>query len=1238
MGHRNPVPSRALHIAALAALVAFCVAIALPIVVLTVYGHGRTGFTFDGRTVLSVAPGSPAAIAGLRRGDHLPADVSLYDKMRIVRPLQPRGERLTFDVERSGRTVAIVLQTAPKNLEPIGGILILTRLLGYLAIVGVGALLVVSRPGRMSWGFALYSCAVLGPNGLTDAVAFMLWPDAALVAVPALEVLQNVGFYGLLVFAVRFPTNADPTGWRRKVDRLAPFAAALSAILALNQFFGFVFDYSVAWYGWLYTWEPIVVSLGALAILVANARAATNADVRRRLWWVIAGLGAGFVAYSFNIALNDSGHQAAARVFANLQVVVAVAIAYGALRREVIDVRVVLDRALTYSVTTAAAVGVFAFAYWLVGRALAASQAALAVQILAALLIGAGLHRLHRIVDRNIGTLVFAHVRRTEERLARIARALDECENSVALGAFLLDESAAAVDSNAAILYERRGDGTYACVRALGSVDGDRAVAPPAALVTHAAALRSTAPFGYEGRLVLPVCVGSALFGLVVYEDRDDGAELDERERSALAAVGEAAGRAFVRLRARDFELAVLTDLVEAAIDVPVDRLNDYVVDRIAALLPERDRSLLIACASLPSVDANDLRSVLGIEGLDGMLDRLHYPGRLLRVDVRGIVTCDDRVARRLRRQFPDAVAAVVRRFAHAYLDRSDFVQAAALYRSLHDHDAAAAALEPSARAQLRDDALFADAELTKAVAELPPAAVASYPALAWLAALASDADAGFLDRLCAIHARLAVDDELRPVFAGIVSVVGAATADSPVAHRHLPGAMASLARCARALLLARDGRPGEAAEALLTARGPDAPVPELDWFVQAEIATASGEFERGRVLAAAIAERGNVPAALRQLAAAMASWCAWLGGDDEAMRGRVPVDAVRAALFRACDSADYGIARGAARSAADAAAAAGARLEHVLATLALAALEAPLVREHARRAFEAADGGAVTALGAAVRAFVSGADELAFLAPFAARARRPRTSPAAPLAVYVCAGIAVRGTAEIALSDRELAVLMALARAPRVMSSAELTDAIWPDLDETQASKALQTAVYRLRLKLHEADVVANTAHGYRLRDGTYVDLGDFERAARAFADGTARTEVDRCVLLAAARRLALPRPEAMQLWEWFAPVDRRIRDLAQTIRCVLADEYLRLDEPPAALALARDAIEADEFDERARTLAIRALLAGGDEAAGVREYRRYRDFLRTELDVEPPAELRHLLEDAVDHTAIRR
>jgi DNA-binding SARP family transcriptional activator len=108
------------------------------------------------------------------------------------------------------------------------------------------------------------------------------------------------------------------------------------------------------------------------------------------------------------------------------------------------------------------------------------------------------------------------------------------------------------------------------------------------------------------------------------------------------------------------------------------------------------------------------------------------------------------------------------------------------------------------------------------------------------------------------------------------------------------------------------------------------------------------------------------------------------------------------------------------------------------------------------------------------------------------------------------------------------------------------------------------------------------------------------------------------------------------MQVWEWFAPVERRIQDLAQSIRCMLADEILRIGDPAASFALARAAIEADEFDERARTLAIRALLAGGDQAAGVREYRRYRDFLRDELDIEPPAALRHLLEDAADYATV--
>ncbi len=51
------------------------------------------------------------------------------------------------------------------------------------------------------------------------------------------------------------------------------------------------------------------------------------------------------------------------------------------------------------------------------------------------------------------------------------------------------------------------------------------------------------------------------------------------------------------------------------------------------------------------------------------------------------------------------------------------------------------------------------------------------------------------------------------------------------------------------------------------------------------------------------------------------------------------------------------------------------------------------------------------------------------------------------------------------------------------------------------------------------------------------------------------------------------------------------------------------------------------DPCDETARTLAINAHLAIGDRGAALRQYRRYRETLAAELQVEPSPEIKLLV-----------
>jgi DNA-binding SARP family transcriptional activator len=66
-------------------------------------------------------------------------------------------------------------------------------------------------------------------------------------------------------------------------------------------------------------------------------------------------------------------------------------------------------------------------------------------------------------------------------------------------------------------------------------------------------------------------------------------------------------------------------------------------------------------------------------------------------------------------------------------------------------------------------------------------------------------------------------------------------------------------------------------------------------------------------------------------------------------------------------------------------------------------------------------------------------------------------------------------------------------------------------------------------------------------------------------------------------------------------------------------------------ALTLAQLLIDDDPVDEEACETAVRAHLGRSDVASALREFRRYRDLLLSELEIEPSERLRRL---AIGHS----
>jgi DNA-binding SARP family transcriptional activator len=255
----------------------------------------------------------------------------------------------------------------------------------------------------------------------------------------------------------------------------------------------------------------------------------------------------------------------------------------------------------------------------------------------------------------------------------------------------------------------------------------------------------------------------------------------------------------------------------------------------------------------------------------------------------------------------------------------------------------------------------------------------------------------------------------------------------------------------------------------------------------------------------------------------------------------------------------------------------------------------------------------------AAVAQLLAGRDEPGVLSSFARRFDARERSPER-LAVEVLTRTIRRGDAAVDLRDRELALIVALARQRGASTRAELGELLWPELDEQAARDALNSCLYRVRQRLGDGAIVWRRSDGYRLAENVRVDIREIEPWAQTLCQ-TRRPlrDGERALLSELHARLRDNTLREGEVWEWLEPLAARLAELALAVGERLAQDALARHRFADALAVARDLVARDPCDETARELAIRAHLGVGDRGAATRELRAYREVLARELDAEP-------------------
>ncbi len=180
-----------------------------------------------------------------------------------------------------------------------------------------------------------------------------------------------------------------------------------------------------------------------------------------------------------------------------------------------------------------------------------------------------------------------------------------------------------------------------------------------------------------------------------------------------------------------------------------------------------------------------------------------------------------------------------------------------------------------------------------------------------------------------------------------------------------------------------------------------------------------------------------------------------------------------------------------------------------------------------------------------------------------------------------------------------------------------------WPELNDLQARRALNQAVFHLRRSLGDDALESGGMESVAINpERLACDAPTFEELCRAGQLANAM-ELYRGPFAAGFHVGELP-----DLEHWIDTTRARLSVTAFTACSTLAAEASAEQDPRTALQWARRAYEIDQGDASVRrVIALHDAL--GDRAAAIREYEQFARRIEQELDVEPSPETQRLVEE---------
>lgn len=437
-----------------------------------------------------------------------------------------------------------VRRTADPKNTPI----ILIRVFLALVFLFAGSLVVLRRPSAATWAFFIFTLGGGAPVNVSTLVG-PVWFQAAMIVVWELSVA--VPAFAGPIFALYLLHEGEISRWRRSASWIA--GAALLVDVGL-----------ICWgVAWLLDGNPPTVAnigstgLGTLAyVAVPFILGATYVEsapaVRERLRYVIFGFAVFAIVRVIDV-LGVYGLTALPFSYFSHSILIALAtlavcstVVYAVLKHRIIDVNVVMSRAVVYAALSAIIVGLFALVDLFFNRALSHSNAGYIADIGLALILGFFFNTMHRNVDHFVDGLLFRSRHLAERHLTTVLTAIPYAKSEEHVTELVTKEPVHALDLSGALIARTEQMQFTGAASLIAYLEGSHTALR---LAEHGTQV--DAPIGFEPAVAAPIFSHGDLIAVAFYGFHKNHTDLDQDEVTLLERIASAAGAAYDHLEAQ---------------------------------------------------------------------------------------------------------------------------------------------------------------------------------------------------------------------------------------------------------------------------------------------------------------------------------------------------------------------------------------------------------------------------------------------------------------------------------------------------------------------------------------------------------------------------------------------------------------------------------------------------------------------------------------------------------------